>query len=321
MSEQVQASTALARVDSSEKIMSIIAGGEQSINAMQNIGKILANSRMLKLKNVEQGAAVVFASICENTNPLQLMREYHIMDDGGLSMRADAMLAKFNAAGGKHKWVKDGDDGQEAVLRLTFAGETTDVRYTIEHAKQAGLVRDKGNWTKNPGEMLRARCVSKGVRMVSPGIVAGIYCPEDFAEADAGNSDSATSAAPAATSGRRGRPPKTTNTPEAAAEGEIVDAEFQVTPDTKPADIKPAEEKPADPTKAAAARSQVVLMEIELNLSQLGKTKDELVATIHARNPAVNSLDDIPLEQAEKILENLRAAVAKLQKPEDDVPF
>ncbi len=54
--------------------------------------------------------------------------------------------------------------------------------HTIEMAHQAGLVKDKSGWVKNPTDMLVARATSRLARMVYPDLLAGLYTPEELAE-------------------------------------------------------------------------------------------------------------------------------------------
>ncbi len=63
--------------------------------------------------------------------------------------------------------------GQEPV-RLT---------HTIEMAQQAGLIKLRSNWERIPTDMLMARAQSRLARLVYPDILAGLYSPEELAEA------------------------------------------------------------------------------------------------------------------------------------------
>lgn len=304
--------TGLTRLDASNQLMTLASNGESSLKFLQDMGKTLADSRMLRLKNPQQGAAVLLAAICEGTTPFQIMREFHIMDDGGMSMKADVMLAKFNAAGGKHQWLKTGDDGEEALLRLMWAGQDIQVSYTIDDAKRANLIRKGGNWEKNPGEMLRARATSKGVRMVMPGIVAGIYAPEDFAEGDM------PAAAPvAATTAKKTAAAKSTASVAATtvSNAGVIDAEVEKPAETQAAQSAPFDGGTVQSTTAAATTKEgdsanditTVLMEIELVLGEIGMTKADLEAGMKKKNPAFTTIDDLGIDQAKQILERLRA--------------
>ena len=219
---------------------------------IETFGRTFALTGAGGCKTAEDGKLMALACLCERKTIFEIGREFHLMD-GKLSMRADAMLAKFRQIGGKHIWVKTGDDGLEAACDFIFDGQTTQVRYTIEDAKRAGLVKEKGNWIKSPGPMLRARVISNAIRMIAPEVVAGYYTPEENEDVAADrpaapaanaetvkavkqrakeikemNSAGTTSTAPAASA----------TTPTAAAtetatsnQGEVIDAEFTVTND------------------------------------------------------------------------------------------
>jgi hypothetical protein len=57
-------------------------------------------------------------------------------------------------------------------------GGTAVITWTIEMAREAKLA-DKDNWKSYPRAMLRARVVSEGIRTVFPGVVLGVYTPEE----------------------------------------------------------------------------------------------------------------------------------------------
>lgn len=307
-------STVISRIDVAGNMMSLVNGTEGTVRNIQEIGKMLAESRMLKLKNAQQGAAVVLAAICEGITPFQLTKEYHVMDDGGMSMKADVMLAKFNQAGGKHFWINTGDDGQETILRLVWNGQDIQVSYTIEDAKRAGLIRKGGNWEKNPGEMLRARATSKGVRMVAPGIVAGIYCPEDFPEQSPVQVSATVTSA--TTGGTRSRKAPATSAPTTTS-NETADAVDAVVEKSQPTEVVPFEPGSAatatdDGIEVLETRDETtVLMEIEAHIIELGKTKEEIEAGMRAKNPSFKTIDDLPPEAQDKLLASLRAKVAQ----------
>ena len=149
------------------------------LDAIDRMGEYLAKSGMFGCEKVEQGKVIAMACLAERKNPIDIAKTYHIIG-GKLSMRADAMLAKFREHGGKCVWLNTGDDGDEARARFTFDGNDLEIAFSMEDAKRAGLT--KGNWDKNPGAMLRARLTSKAVRMLDPGVVAGVYTPEEISD-------------------------------------------------------------------------------------------------------------------------------------------
>lgn len=145
---------------------------QNPIEAIERLGQIFAKSNMFGCDRVEQGQVLAMICLAEHKSPVAITRDYHIID-GKLSKKALASLADFRARGGKHKWIKTGDEGGEAVLELTFEGSTITSKFTLDQAKAQGLIRPKSNWEKTPGNMLRARCASNGVAMLCPEIYAG----------------------------------------------------------------------------------------------------------------------------------------------------
>lgn len=148
------------------------------LEAAEKMGQWFAKSKMFGVATPEQGCVLAFTCLVEKKNPIEFMRTYHLLTDGKLQMRADAMLAEFNKRGGTHEWIKTGEDG-EAILRLTKNGASIDSKYSMEEAKTANLIKPNSGWIKNPANMLRARSISNGVRMIDPAVCAGAYTPEE----------------------------------------------------------------------------------------------------------------------------------------------
>lgn len=154
-----------------------------ALSFIDTMGKAFHQGGLAGCKSEGQGKAMALTCMCEGLTPMQLMRTYHFID-GKPSMRADAMLAEFEGIGGVATWLDQGDDGKQAVLHVNYRHHDMDVRYTIEDAQRAKLVKNDSGWVKDPGAMLRARVVSKAIRMVAPSIVAGCYTPEELEDAE-----------------------------------------------------------------------------------------------------------------------------------------
>jgi hypothetical protein len=146
------------------------------ITAIEKMGEWIASSGMLGCTKVEQGKLIAWQCAAEKKTPFDFKREYHIIG-GSLSMRSDAMLAGYRARGGKVLWKQF--DSRAAIALWTYDGNSCEISFTTEDAKLAGLLPAKpgSGWAKDPSAMLRARCISKAVRMLAPEVVAGIYTP------------------------------------------------------------------------------------------------------------------------------------------------
>jgi hypothetical protein len=104
------------------------------------------------------------------------MRDYHVIQ-GRPALKADAMLARFQAAGGSVVWKEYTDERVTGVFTHPQGG-TLELGWSLAQAKRIGIA-GKDNWSKYPRAMLRARTISEGIRAVFPGAVVGVYTPEE----------------------------------------------------------------------------------------------------------------------------------------------
>jgi hypothetical protein len=172
------------------------------------MGTAIAKSGLFGMKTPEQAIALMLIAHAEGMHPALAARDYHVIQ-GRPALKADAMLARFHAAGGKVTW----GDYTDARVSATFyhpQGGTVEIDWTMERAKAAGLT-GKENWRHYPRQMLRARVISEGVRTVSPGVAVGIYTPEEVQDFEV---------APA-------RPPRR----ERAKQSEVIEGEVAGSPD------------------------------------------------------------------------------------------
>ena len=213
---------------------------ENPMQAVETMGNFLATSGMFGCEKKEQGQVLALACMCERKSPFEILKTYHIIN-GKLSMRADAMLAGFRKAGGKVTWKRFDNEAAIAVWTLDN-NKDVEIGFTVEDAKRAGLIPAKpgSGWQKSPDAMLRARCISKAMRMIAPEVVAGTYTPEevaDFSDTTPVKADLPTATVdPVAEKKGPGRPKKE---PEAAA------AEAAKPVETKVVDAKPVEQPKA----------------------------------------------------------------------------
>lgn len=153
-------------------------------------------STELTLQNMQAYANCIVASgFCGFTKPEQVItlaliaqeegrsigavaRDYHVIQ-GHPTLKADAMLARFQAAGGKIKWLELSDKRVAAEFTHESCG-TFVMEWTIEMAKKAGLT-GKDIWNKFPRAMLKARVISEGIRTALPSVLCGAYTPEEAA--------------------------------------------------------------------------------------------------------------------------------------------
>lgn len=196
-------------------------------------GEYLAKSGLFECSRPEQGVGI--SIYCEDAGiSLQDFRNRYYFADGLMQPRANFMLAEFRRNGGRHRWVKDGSDGKAAEIELTTRdGETFTASYSIDEAQKRGLVKPKSAWITSPGEMLRARAVTRAINMA---------CPEiGYAETEPG-SDSPLP--PKQEESKPLLPPKEEKEPLPPSPSKVKKAEKQAEPEPQP---EPEPEKAEEP--------------------------------------------------------------------------
>jgi hypothetical protein len=146
---------------------------------IQKMAQVAADSKMFGFKNQAEAMAIMLLCQAEGMHPAIAMRDYHVIN-GRPSMKADAMLARFQLAGGRVSWPKMEDTEVTGVFSHPAGGEAT-ITWNDEMVRRADLHRNPTH-QKYPRQMKRARCISEGIRSVFPACVAGVYTPEEVAD-------------------------------------------------------------------------------------------------------------------------------------------
>ena len=144
---------------------------------MQSMAEAIAASGLFGMKDKNSVLALMAVAQSEGLHPATAARDFHIIQ-GRPALKADAMLARFQNAGGKVDWKEYTDDKVTGVFSHPNGGELA-VTWTIDQASKIGLVKPGSGWQKFPRAMLRSRCISEGIRSVFPGSVTGFYTPEE----------------------------------------------------------------------------------------------------------------------------------------------
>ena len=158
------------------------------LGEMDRMAEAIAKSGLFGMKTKDQALALMIVAQSENRHPGSVAAEYHIIQ-GRPALKADAMLARFQLAGGLVEWQDYTDKKVSAKFSHSVNSPTPVlIEWTLEMATKAGLT-GKDNWKNYPRQMLRARVVSEGVRTVYPAVCVGVYTPEevqDFEPAEHG---------------------------------------------------------------------------------------------------------------------------------------
>ena len=150
----------------------------QDIEKMANA---VAQSKLFGVKNANEAIALMLVAQAEGMHPATAARDYHVIQ-GRPALKADAMLARFQQAGGSVQWKEYTDEKVTGVFSHPQGG-TLELSWTLQQAKSIGIA-NKDNWKNYPRAMLRARVISEGIRSVYPGCVVGVYTPEEVADFD-----------------------------------------------------------------------------------------------------------------------------------------
>lgn len=143
----------------------------------------VARSGLFGIKTADQAMALMCVAQAEGRHPGIVARDYHIIM-GRPALKADAILARFQEAGGKVKWTKLNDKVASAVFSHPAGGDV-EIEWTYAMADKAMLTKKKDSlWLKYPRQMLRSRVISEGVRTVYPTVLCGTYTPEEIQDFD-----------------------------------------------------------------------------------------------------------------------------------------
>ncbi len=146
------------------------------LSDIERMAASVAKSGLFGVKQPDQAMALMLIAQAEGLHPAIAARDYHIIQ-GRPALKADAMLARFQTAGGSVRWSSMTENKVCGEFSHPQGGKV-EIEWTIEMARRAGLTKNP-TWTQYPRAMLRARCISEGIRTVFPGVVVGTYTPEE----------------------------------------------------------------------------------------------------------------------------------------------
>ena len=154
---------------------------------IEKMGKAIAESGLFGMKTPAQAIALMLIAQAEGKHPAIAARDYHIIQ-GKPSLKADAMLARFQEYGGKFKWLSYSETECEAQFSHPTTGELT-IKWTWEMAERVKsydkesnkwvALTEKHTYKSYPRQMLSARVISEGVRKLCPAACNGMYTPEE----------------------------------------------------------------------------------------------------------------------------------------------
>ena len=163
------------------------------INDIERMAVAAAKSGLFGVKTPDQALALMLVAQAEGLHPAAAARDYHVIQ-GRPALKADALFARFQAAGGTVRWLKYQNDACRAVNSHPQGG-SVEIEWNIGMAERAGLTGRNPTWKTYPRSMLRSRVISEGVRAVFPGCASGVYTVEEVSDMTGGPAPISTVAA------------------------------------------------------------------------------------------------------------------------------
>jgi hypothetical protein len=175
------------------------------VQDLQTLAQFLNASKLFGTDNIAQSVAIVTMCQQERISWMKFMQTFHMMN-GVLTKKADAMLADLHRIGGTHKpicrtaekaecYFKNGESEYTSTVNwadclnepFVYVGKDKDVIVAIANGHkwpngQPLQLKSKYATPRSRMQMLWARCVSDGVRVVAPECVQGIYTPEEASD-------------------------------------------------------------------------------------------------------------------------------------------
>jgi hypothetical protein len=143
----------------------------------------------LGIETPAQAIGLMLIAQARGIHPAQAVLEYNIIN-GKPAMKAEAMLAHFQQAGGIVEWVEMTDEKVTGKFSHASCPKPVTITWDIPRAKRAEVYRVQtsggktGMWVKYPRQLLRARVISEGIRACYPAVVEGVYSVEEVQDFD-----------------------------------------------------------------------------------------------------------------------------------------
>ena len=153
----------------------------QSYEQLKNMAGIVAKSRLYANIDTPEKAFVLM-QLCTSRklHPIEAVNMFDIIK-GRPAMNSRTLQALFQQAGGTIDYHQYDDDAVVATFTHPSGKPSLKVSFTIKEAEKAGLA-NKDNWRNWRVDMLKARCISRGVRAVMPEVTMGLPIIEEIVD-------------------------------------------------------------------------------------------------------------------------------------------
>jgi hypothetical protein len=167
----------------------------QEWELLVDVARTVARSGFLPpgLSTPEKAAAIILKGRELGIPAMQSIAHIHAIA-GKLTCSAELMLALLARGGITWTWTKDGTDHEQATIQFHREGfQPVSGRFTMDDARRIETVAweggekksvklaDQDSWKNYPANLLRARAIANGARMIGPDLLTGIsYTPEEL---------------------------------------------------------------------------------------------------------------------------------------------
>lgn len=294
-----------------------MAGSNELVNVpLDQVGmmaKAVADSGLFGIRNEAQAFTLMCVAQADGIPPIKAVQQYHIIDNKP-ALKSEAMLARFQAAGGKIRWTERTAQRVSLWLSHPQAGEL-EVSWDMDRAKAAGLA-GKNQWKAYPMQMMGARCISEGIRALYPACLGGCYTPEEVR--DFGNDEPHPEPGPAP------QPqPKPAESPKPKAQKKSERAvEAEVVPESPAESPAPGQAQQAQPAPKPKRTPEEMRANFLAWAKSATKTKDPQAVLDALGRLGYESLEQVPADE-----KALRAATREIRQVPDipaenmEIPF
>lgn len=142
----------------------------------------------------DDATAAILAGFELGFDPIQSISAFSPIG-GRAAPKAQTLHAVVLSAGHEMELIES--TARRCVMRGRRRGAETwqTITWTIEQARELGLIGRNAEWRKQPGTMLQARCKSQLARLIAPDAIMGIpYSAEELRDSRDADDDAATDA-------------------------------------------------------------------------------------------------------------------------------
>jgi len=159
----------------------------QELMVYNTWAKTAVESQMYRGIGKEAGVMMIMLAAREyGIKPAQALNGGLQIIEGKVELSARMMSALIRKAGHELK-IEDGENFCKVWGKRRDTGEEHEVKYTMEMAQRAGLIKDKGAWKKTQEDMLYNRAMSRLARRLFSDVIGVGYVQGEISDSGASN--------------------------------------------------------------------------------------------------------------------------------------